>query len=291
MRNLLFISLLFCFINSFALQNLYTKHTVSQGETVYSISKQYGVSIEDIKKMNPGVDISKVKIGETLNIPLLEKGATSTSASTPAVKVNNTSTQKYHTVKSGESLYYIAKKYGVTLADLNKWNSISNNAIKIGQVLKVSETTATTNSTPIVKVAKPTNIDEDVTDPTTRMNTNKTTTTTEIKSTTINPTTTTKTTNVASEYKTITSSKISKGIGTSMLVDSDNENKNVMFSGAPIGTMVTVKNLMNGKTITAKVIGKIPSLDVNKDILVKLSSNAYKELGVESDKFLVEVSY
>jgi rare lipoprotein A (peptidoglycan hydrolase) len=64
-----------------------------------------------------------------------------------------------------------------------------------------------------------------------------------------------------------------------------------MFSGAPIGTMVTVKNLMNGKTITAKVIGKIPSLDVNKDILVKLSSNAYKELGVESDKFLVEVSY
>jgi rare lipoprotein A (peptidoglycan hydrolase) len=142
-----------------------------------------------------------------------------------------------------------------------------------------------------VKVAKPTNIDEDVTYPTTRMNTNKTTTTTEIKSTTINPTTTTKTTNVASEYKTITSSKISKGIGTSMLVDSDNENKNVMFSGAPIGTMVTVKNLMNGKTITAKVIGKIPSLDVNKDILVKLSSNAYKELGVESDKFLVEVSY
>lgn len=303
MRKLFFIGLVFASFTSFALQNLYMKHVVAKGETIYSLTKTFEVSVDEIKKVNPGIDINTIKIGETINIPLKTKEVN--NASTPSyTKATTSNTSAKHIVKSGESMYAIAKKYGITINDLNKWNSIDNNSIKIGQVLIVSDpmsnktttTTTTTYSTTTTatipntttKTVVKANIDEDVTDPTSR-----TTTTTIANVPSKEPVKTTNSNYVADYYntKTTASGKTQKGIGMSMADSGDNSSYIALYSGAAIGSMITIKNLMNGKSITAKVIGKIPNLDRNKDVLVKISSNAYAELGALDEKFLVEVIY
>ncbi|MEI6311007.1 MAG: LysM peptidoglycan-binding domain-containing protein [Bacteroidota bacterium] len=323
MKKILLVALLLSVLQGFALQNLYTKHTIEKGETIYSISKLYGVSIEEIKNTNPGIDISKIKLGGTINIPLQVKNAASsnnnntsttvtttnavkTTSNPTSVSTTNTTT-KTHVVKAGESLYSIAKLYGVSINDLTSWNKITTNSIQIGQRLQIASTSTTTVNTskPTTTTTVPTKttdvkitaIDEDVTDPTSNIRTSKTTNTTASTNTNtvVKPSTTTTSSNaINSNYyttKTTASGKTEKGIGMSMVDAGDNPNYIALYSGAAIGSMITVKNLMNNKSITAKVVGKIPSLDRNKDVLVKISSNAYTALGALDEKFLVEVVY
>jgi hypothetical protein len=52
-----------------------------------------------------------------------------------------------------------------------------------------------------------------------------------------------------------------------------------------------VKNLMNGKIVTVKVIGKVPATSINEKVLIKISASAAKTLGVLDEKFLVELAY
>ena len=293
MKKLLLFILLFTTIQIYALQNLYMKHTIAKGETIYSLTKMYEVSIEDIKKVNPGININSIKIGETINIPLKTKeiGQNSTTPPTTTTKPENPNKYIYHTVKSGESLYSIAKKYGITINDITKLNGITDNAIKIGQYLKIA-TDASNNtfnsSTTTIKKASNTNIDEDVTDPTLKPQN------TVINNPIIKEAPKNTATNSNIDYyntKTVATGKTQKGIGMSMSDSGENTNYIALYTGAAIGSMITIKNLMNGKTITAKVVGKIPSLDRNKDVLVKISINAYNDLGAIDEKFLVEVIY
>lgn len=44
----------------------------------------------------------------------------------------------YHTVAKGETLYRIARQYGVTVDDLKAWNNLTSNLIKVGQKLRVT---------------------------------------------------------------------------------------------------------------------------------------------------------
>lgn len=297
MKRSIFLLLVLLSVQCFALQVIYTKHIIAKGETLYSLAKQYEVSVDEIKNTNVGMDFSALKIGQTINIPLPVKGAkqqVSTTTKSNGTGAAPSSTAKYHTVKAGESMYQLCKLYGISIDNLNKWNTISNNSIKIGQVLRVSE--QKTSSTAI-KTNKE-NMDEDVTDPTTR-NTSTNTTTTPVKTTTISTPTpvntiSEKSSTISSDYntnKTSATGKKEKGIGMSMIDAGDNPNYIAIYSGASIGSMITVRNLMNGKSIQAKVVGKIPNLDRNKDVLVKISSNAYSQLGALDEKFLVEVIY
>ncbi len=52
---------------------------------------------------------------------------------TPAV-----SSETEHTVAKGDTLYNISKRYGVTVAEIQKWNKIKGNSIKLGQTLRVA---------------------------------------------------------------------------------------------------------------------------------------------------------
>jgi LysM repeat protein len=58
----------------------------------------------------------------------------------PVEKWVTTTKNITHTVRQGESLYAISKRYGISLADLKKWNSLSSNNIQIGQKLKLKQT-------------------------------------------------------------------------------------------------------------------------------------------------------
>ena len=115
-----------------AQENRFFTHTVSKGQTLYSISKMYNTTVEEIVKYNPE-SASKLSIGQKLNIP--QKGSAPEHSSSNE-KVNDEST--YHTIKSGETLYRLGKMYGVTpqeICDANPGLSISN--FRTGEVVLI----------------------------------------------------------------------------------------------------------------------------------------------------------
>ena len=71
----------------------------------------------------------------------------------------------------------------------------------------------------------------------------------------------------------------------------DDKDLYALHPTAPKGTEIMVKNMMNGKTVTVKVIGKLPATSANENVLIKISGSAAKKLGVLDERFLVAVYY
>lgn len=101
-------------------------HTVVQGQTLYSISKLYNTTVDEIIKLNPGC-AEKISIGQKLIIP---------SNSVKENKSKETQSGKTHTIQSGETLYRLSKMYDVTTEELcaaNPGLSISN--FRAGEII------------------------------------------------------------------------------------------------------------------------------------------------------------
>lgn len=116
-------------------------HTVNKGQTLYSISKLYDTTVEDIVKKNPGCDV-KLSIGQQLRI---ERGTNKEKWSILSNR-NNDGTIS-HTIQSGETLYRLGKIYGIDpqeICDANPGLSTSNfrvgETIRIPQVAQPTET-------------------------------------------------------------------------------------------------------------------------------------------------------
>ncbi|MGA1978319.1 MAG: LysM peptidoglycan-binding domain-containing protein [Bacteroidales bacterium] len=97
-------------------ESRYSYHKLQHGETIYSLSKVYGVSVNDIVTSNQGMDISHLPAGSEIAIP--KKNAV---AETKEPEVRDTN-YVFHKVVQGESLSSIANQYGVSLKDLKKEN-------------------------------------------------------------------------------------------------------------------------------------------------------------------------
>lgn len=116
--------------------NNYFLHTVSKGQSLYSIASMYHVTVDDIVRLNPGSD-KQIRAGEALKIP-----QTGTSSS----HENGT----FHTIQAGETLYQLTVKYNVSaqaICDANPGLSASN--FRIGQVISIP------TENPAAPVSKP----------------------------------------------------------------------------------------------------------------------------------------
>ena len=100
-------------------------YTVKAGDTLYGISNQFGVSVTELANLN-NVDASTLKVGQVLKIPQSDG--------------NNPDTMFMYTVKKGDTLYSIAKKYNTTVADIINLNYLKNNNLYIGQIIRIPET-------------------------------------------------------------------------------------------------------------------------------------------------------
>lgn len=144
----------------------YVKHTVEKEQTLYSISKKYNVSIEDIKKLNPEAE-NGIRLGQELTIPMLQTTSVTTkSSSTKADEMAATTkptpvkTNKdivriegkdyyLHLVEKGQTIYSIAKAYSITTEELIATNPQLIEGIQPGQNLKIevlSKNNTTTKS-------------------------------------------------------------------------------------------------------------------------------------------------
>lgn len=129
---------------------LAASHKVVKNDSLWAISKKYGVSVSSLKKAN-SLSGNTIYVGQTLKIPSSSKttsfkSTTKTSSKTAAVKATATSSTTYKVAK-GDTLWSIAKKYGVSVSALQKANNLSSSTIYIGQSLKLASslTSYTTN--------------------------------------------------------------------------------------------------------------------------------------------------
>lgn len=109
-------------------------HRVKSGESLYIIAENYGITVNDLKEAN-NLRNNNLKAGQKLKVP-----------KTKSVENSNVSSATTHTVRSGESLYLIAERYGVTVNAIKNANSISGSSIKPGQKLTIPKKGASKNT-------------------------------------------------------------------------------------------------------------------------------------------------
>lgn len=110
-------------------------HRVKKGETLLSISKKFGVTVQDLKAWN-GLKNNSLIVGRSLVVsnavnPTLAKNVAKTTT-----KISSSLTA-YYTVKKGDSLDRIARNQGSTVAKLKADNGLKNSTIKPGMKLKI----------------------------------------------------------------------------------------------------------------------------------------------------------
>ena len=101
-------------------------HIVKPGETLYSISKQYGNSVAELTAANKLGEDEPISIGQPLIIPVEGKN-----------EFRGASKVLFHEVIVGDTLYQIAKKYNISVEDLTEWNNKVNHDIQVGEKLVV----------------------------------------------------------------------------------------------------------------------------------------------------------
>ncbi len=117
------------------------EHTVAPKEFLGKIAEKYGTTVEEVKKAN-NLSGNNLRIGQKLKIPATknidENKVVSAAVEEKPVQENKSSdTAGTHTVLRNETIFTIAKQYGITAYQIRTMNNLPDNAITIGQVLKV----------------------------------------------------------------------------------------------------------------------------------------------------------
>lgn len=148
----------------------YRYHTVTAGQTLFSISRQYKVPVADLLRLNRFPSNIKINTGQKIIIgtesdvtevatsdpdegwskPAAAKEVEKATAQPAATQAGSTT----HTVVRGETYYSVARKYNLTLHELLTLNNLTvNNQLTVGQILKVSgkasEVASNTPSAPV----------------------------------------------------------------------------------------------------------------------------------------------
>jgi LysM repeat protein len=92
-------------------------HTVRQGDTLFSISRQYDITVAELREWN-GLAADDLSVGDVLRVaPPQEQSAIS------------------HTVQPQETLFSISRQYNVSIAEIQRWNEIETTSLTVGQEL------------------------------------------------------------------------------------------------------------------------------------------------------------
>jgi LysM repeat protein len=260
-------------------------HTVAQKETLFSISKLYNVPVDDLKKWNNLTGIS-LDIGQQLIVR--KKSGTSTAVS--VVQSGNVkNAEGVHTVSQKETMYSIARQYGISVDELKTWNNLEANELKIGQTLVVRRPSnssspvrqqnpanaATTISTPVKEVQRPP----------VAQNSEAQKNTGAVK-------------NEPREQTIRISETVKNGdevieTGVAELIEGTEGNRKylALHRSAPVGTILKVRNEMNNREVFVRVMGKLPDTALTDKLVIRVSKSAYDRLGAIDQRFRVEVTY
>jgi len=126
------------------------RYRVRKGDSLHSIAQRYRLSVAELKAANR-LSANRLRNGQTLVIPG-QPGRPTIEPESPRqlAQVESSKTiasarvaTRSYTVKNGDTLWNIAKKNGVEVADLKRWNGLDNHGVKPGQTLKLQSAAAT----------------------------------------------------------------------------------------------------------------------------------------------------
>jgi LysM repeat protein len=234
-------------------------HVVSMKETLFSISRLYQITVDEIKQWNNLADNS-ISVGQELIIQKPENGSITPSV-LPDVKVED----GYHRVAAGETLFSLSREYSVSVSELKEWNQLTAPDLQVGQVIRVAKsgtrpdvniptqkpTDATAQSTPAIRESA-IQISE----------------------------------NVAGSNEV-------RETGLAELIEGTDGNRKylALHRTAPTGTILKVRNELNNREVFVRVVGPLPPTGVNERLIIKISKSAFDRLGAIDAKFRAEVTY
>ncbi len=277
-------------------EKVYILHHVSPKQTLYSLSKRYNLTIDQLISSNPSAKDSIILPGEILKIPTRFKVSASEQPilNYRLVRIDTL----VHVVTAGETLYRIKQHYKLSSLDsIVAWNKEKIDTIRPGQELIVGwimDTIKVDEALIYKKVGseKETNTEDKKEAPTDTIAEEPKQTVSDSLHKIMLSIKPYKETYLANDTIEGMIFQRQKGIST-WLESSVNTPKGyyALHESIDKGTILKVRNLMNDEEVYVKVIGKLPDSEENKKVLMKLSNDAANYLGVLDKRFIAEINY
>ncbi len=263
-------------------------HLVEKSETLYSIGRQYNVSVADLKEWNK-LTTDAISLGDKIRVeaPSRGKGQSSTAANTAAGEPTNNplnyAGKIVHTVEPKETLYGIARMFDTTEEKIREWNQLPSEKIAIGQRLIVGTTQGLPGRSESGRLVRS---DEEEKQKDYKYNANP------ISITQIGDPSQQELEEAKPEAESSGVRKITE-LGLAMVIDDSVNTKKylALHRTAPIGTIMQVHNEMNNLSVFVRIVGKLPATGENDKVLIKLSTKAFEKLSAYNDKFPVRLTY
>ena len=273
----------------------FVKHRVVPGETLTALTRRYRVTLEQLNAANPQIK-NGLGIGQVVYVPRPAAGKASAAAPATAVPAKAVAVPARYTVHKGETLFGIAQKFQLSPDELIKLNKLpATGAVRLGQQLLLAGSEAGTGKAAVVRPAeteavptpKPTETPApdkpaEVATVTPEREHSKDKDKDERKEE--------KEDRTPSRASEVLGRVVESGLGAS-IEKSMTDKYLALHKTAPTGTIMQVKNSMNGLSVYVRVIGKLPDTGENNNILVRLSPRAVQKLGTTDAKFRVETNY
>ncbi len=294
----------------------YRQHTVREGEDLLGVARQYSVNIGQLLKANPSTAYGGLAEGEILYIPQVKK--------TP---VNDGSKKlKGYQVKSGETLFDICQRFRMDMDEIRTLNALPTDQLQAGQRLVVitdvvhrdffevdenmlrPENTRTTIVDKVIlhehivepkqtlySIAKRYNISleelrkQNGLDENSVIHIGDVLRIKEVKRVVVKKPR--QVIYARTEVEEPTEKLIHEsGIGIRIRQQRESDQKIALHRNAKVGSFIRVQNENTGRYCIVRVIGNFPAIQANRDVVIKISEAACRELGVVNDRFPIVVS-
>ncbi|MBF9221389.1 DPBB and LysM peptidoglycan-binding domain-containing protein [Hymenobacter ruricola] len=276
----------------------FVKHRVAAGETLTALTRRYHVTLEQLTAANPQIK-NGLGIGQIVFVPRPPAGKTAAAAPAKTSAAAGALPGK-HTVAKGETLFAIARKYQVSPDELIRLNKLpANGSVRVGQQLIVAGAAAEASApAPAATPAAPAPVrpvEVEAVPTTTVAKTPPPAPDKPAQIATVTPAPAEKE-KEKEEERTPTragellSRVVESGLGAP-IEKSVTDKYLALHKTAPVGTIMQVRNSMNGLSVYVRVIGKLPDTGENNNILVRLSPRAVQKLGTADSRFRVETNY
>lgn len=284
----------------------FVRHRVVPGETLSALSRRYHVSLAQIVSANPQI-ANGLGIGQVVLVPRpAGNGAVKSTAIKPpaanADRAPEAAPAGRYTVARGDNLYAIARRFQLAPDELIKLNSLpAGGRVRVGQQLLLNAEAAAAaapalaaapartpaRTPPAPHPAAPEAMPAPASDKPAQIATVTPTAPADNLSTRETEKPVERAPTRASELV----ARVSES-GLAAAIDNNGTDKYLaLHKTAPVGTIMQVKNAMNGQSVYVRVIGKLPDTGENNNILVRLSPRAVQKLGTSDQRFRVETSY
>ncbi len=238
-------------------------HIVKQGESLYGISRLYGVSVSDLRRWNR-LRSNDLSVGQQLVIEGASNKGDTESEVISTSNVENTEVNEKpvgydYFVQTGETLRSIAERFDTSTDSIKYWNDLTSEEVTIGQKLWFPYEIDADSLATITEV-----VDYETTSYGSKIRSSGEGGITEV-------------------FEEGLARKIETSVGTDKYL--------ALHRNLRMGTVLEVKNLMNNKKIYVRIVGKLPNTGLNENVMVRLTPVAFERLGIVDDRALVEINY